>query len=384
MNIGVPREQTSVAFENRVGLAPDGVAILCAAGHVVYVQSKAGANSGFSDEDYRAAGAAIVYSAEEAWGRADMVAKVRAPVAAEFSFLRDSQIVTGFLHMAVAPRALVDALLERRVTAIAYETIQADDGRLPVVLPMSEIAGRMIPYIAGELLMNTHGGKGILLGSVPGITAPEVVIVGAGVVGCNAARSFLGLGAQVTLLDAEPQRLRVADEHLGGRASLTLLTPRNLGRACAIADVLVTCVLIPGERTPKLVTREMVRSMKPGSVIMDISIDQGGCVETSRPTTHQDPTFVEENVIHYCVPNMSSGIARTASLALTYAVLPYLQQIACCGVAEAVRQDPALGKGIMVAQGEVASAAVAGAFGLRLRALSALLAENRPHRVGEP
>ena len=199
MNIGVPKEQASATFENRVGLTPDGVAILVAEGHGVYVQSKAGAFSGFSDEDYRVAGGEIVYSAEEAWGRSDLVAKVRAPVAGEFPLLNDSYIVAGFLHMAVAPRALMEALLHRRVTAIAYETIQSEDGRLPVVITMSEIAGRMIPLIAGELLMNTHGGKGILLGSIPGIAAADVVIIGAGVVGYNAACSFLGLGAQVVV-----------------------------------------------------------------------------------------------------------------------------------------------------------------------------------------
>ena len=372
MNIGVPKEATSATYENRVGLAPDGVSILTREGHCVYVENKAGASSGFDDEDYRRAGAQIVYSAEEAWGRSDMIVKVRAPIACEFPFLRDGQIVTGFLHMAVAARALIDTLLDRHVTAIAYETIQSDDDRLPVVIPMSEIAGRMIPLLAGELLMNTRGGRGILLGSVPGIPAANVGIVGGGVVGYNAAKAFLGLGAQVTVLDEDPVRLHDLDERLAGRASLMLLTQSNLRNVCRAADVLVGCVLIPGARTPRLVTREMVRSMKPRSVIMDISIDQGGCVETSRPTTLQDPTFVEEGVIHYCVPNMSSGIARTASYAITYAALPYLSLLARVGLAEAARRDPALGRGIMLSHGKVVSPTLAAAFGLQSRPLTEL------------
>ena len=217
----------------------------------------------------------------------------------------------------------------------------------------------------------------------PGFAAADIVFVGGGVGGCIAAGSFLGLGARVTVLDADPQRLRVLDDRLGSGASLMLLTPSNLRKVCAQADVLVTCVLIPGERTPKLVTRDMVRSMKPRSVIMDISIDQGGCVETSRPTTHQDPTYVDENVIHYCVPNMSSGIARTASHAMTYAVLPYLSEIARDGVAVAVSKDPALAKGVVLAGGAVVSAAVAGAFGVRQRTLAQALGLACAPKVGD-
>ena len=357
MNIGVPREATSTTFENRVGLTPDGVGILVADGHRIYVQSKAGAASGFSDEDYRGAGAEIVYSAEEAWGRSDMVLKVRAPIASEFPYLRDGHIITGFLHMAVAPRALIDTLLARQVSAVAYETIQLDDNSLPVVTPMSEIAGRMIPLVAGDLLMSMRGGKGILLGSVAGIPSPDVMIVGGGVVGYNAAKGFLGLGLRVTLLDNDPARLRLLDDRLGGRATLMLATHANLLQVCRMADVLVGCILVPGERTPCLITREMVRSMKWRAVIMDLSIDQGGCVETSRPTTLENPTYIEEDVIHYCVPNMSSAIARTASQTLTYAILPYVRPIAREGLAGALRER-ALQKGVMVAQGAIVSPSV--------------------------
>jgi alanine dehydrogenase len=372
MNIGVPKEATFATFENRVGMAPDGVGILVAEGHHVYVQSKAGAISGFTDEDYRAAGAEVVYSAEEAWVRSDMVLKVRAPIASEYPFLHDGHILTGFLHMAVAPRSLLNTLLEKQVTAIAYETVQTDDGRLPIVIPMSEIAGRMIPIVAGDLLMNTRNGKGILLGGVPGVPAADVAVVGGGVVGYNAAKAFLGLGAQVTVLDNDPTRLRDLDDRLGNRASLMLATSGNLRKVCRFCDVLVGCILIPGERAPRLITRDMVRSMKPRSIIVDVSIDQGGCVETSRPTTLQSPTYVEENVIHYCVPNMSSGIAKTASYAMTYASLPYVSLIAGQAIERAIAMSTGLAKGIAVARGAVVSPAVASAFGLPSRSLASL------------
>jgi alanine dehydrogenase len=369
MNIGVPKE---TALEHRVGMSPDGVGMLVADGHRVYVQSRAGVSSGFSDEDYRASGAEIVYSAEEAWGRSDLVAKVSAPAAFEHAYLNDRHIICGFLHLAVAPQALIRTLLQREITAIAYETVQNEDGRLPIVTPLSEIAGRMIPLIAGQLLMNTFGGKGILLGGVPGIPSAEIVIVGGGVVGANAAKGFLGLGAQVTVLDRDPDRLRDLDERLAGRANLMLTTTPNLEKVCRFADVLVGCILIPGERAPKLITRKMVRSMKSRAVIMDISIDQGGCVETSRPTTIDSPTYVEEDVIHYCVPNMSSAIARTATHALSYAALPFIGVIASQGLEQALAGNPALARGVMVAGGHAVSSAVASSFGLEAHPLNSL------------
>jgi len=369
MDIGVPKE---AALENRVGLAPDGVAMLVADGHRVYVQSRAGHIAGFHDEDYRAAGADIVYSPEEAWGRADMIVKVRAPVPAEFPYLRDGHIVAGFLHLAVAPRAIIEHLLSRQITAIAYETIQTEDERLPVVVPMSEIAGRMIPIVAGQLLMNTHGGKGILLGGLPGVPAAEVVIIGGGVVGSNAAKAFLGLGARVTVLDNNPAHLRALDERLGGQATLMLATTANLRAVCRMADVLVGCVLIPGERAPRLITRDMVRSMKSRSVIMDLSIDQGGCVETSRPTTIENPIYVEEDVIHYCVPNMSAVVARTATYALTHAALPYISLVAREGLERAIMKNKALAKGIVMARGYAVSPTVAASAGRQSHPLTSL------------
>jgi alanine dehydrogenase len=370
MDIGVPREHLQ---EYRVGLSPDGVAMLVADGHHVYVQSKAGVTSGFSDEDYRHVGGQVVYSDEEVYGRADLIAKLGAPSLAECDLLRHGQIVCGFLHMAVAPKNLIQKLLDKEITAIAYETIQTEDGRLPVVTPMSEIAGRMIPLIAGQLLMNTHGGKGILLGGVPGIPAADVAIVGGGVVGSNAAKAFLGLGAQVTVLDLDPARLRDLDERLGGRANLMLATAHNLKKVCSFADVLVGAILIPGERAPRLITRQMVRSMKSRSVIMDISIDQGGCVETSRPTTIDNPTYVAEDVIHYCVPNMSSVIARTASQALTYAALPFIKLVAKDGLHSALRSCPALAKGVMLTAGRAVGPSVAIAVGQESMPLASVL-----------
>ena len=370
MNIGVPKE---AAHENRVGLSPDGAALLAARGHQVYVQSRAGAASRFSDEDYRAAGSQIVYSAEEVWGRADIVAKVQAPRTDEFSLLHEGLIVCGFLHLAVAPHPLIETLLREQITAVAYETIQDDAGRLPVVIPMSEIAGRMIPSIAGQLLMNTQGGRGILLGGLPGIPSAEVIIIGGGVVGTNAAKSLVALGAQVTILDQDPARLREIDEHLGGRVTLMLATAANLDKVCRYADVLVGAILIPGERAPRPITRQMVRTMKARSVVMDISIDQGGCIETSRPTTIDNPTYIEEDVIHYCVPNMSSMIARTASQALTYGVLPYLSRMAAEGLAHAASVDRSLARGVMLAGGYAINPVVASVAGVEAHDIAEIL-----------
>jgi len=370
MHIGVPHERRD---ENRVGLTPMGASFLVGEGHTVYVERGAGEGAGFSDEDYQTVGAQVVYSAEEAWGRADLVLKVAAPHTGELGYLREGQIICGFLHRAVAPRRVVDALLERRITALAYELIQEDDGTLPILMTMSTIAGRMAPQIAGELLTNTAGGRGVLLGGAPGIPPAEVVIVGGGVVGYNAARAFLGLGAQVTILDIDPRRLRELEEKLGGRAATMFSTPMNLRKVCKFADVLVTAILIPGARAPIIITRDMVRSMKPRSVIIDFSIDQGGCVETSRLTTHQNPTFVEENVIHYCVPNISSKVARTASHALTNAHLPYMLRVAHEGFAHTVATAPALARGVVTHQGHLINPAVAASFNLPVASLEQLL-----------
>ncbi|MDR7422864.1 MAG: alanine dehydrogenase [Armatimonadota bacterium] len=351
MEFGVPTEVRP--HEYRVGLTPAGVDALTRAGHLVYVEAGAGIGSGFADEEYRQVGARLVYSPEEAWRRPAVVVKVARPTAAEHAYFQ-GQTLLAFLHLAVASPDLAAALRDAAVTAVAYEMIQDDDGTFPVLHPTSEVAGRLAPIIAGSLLetMTCRApegrpeGRGILLGGVPGVPPANVVILGAGVVGGNAARAFLGLGAQVTVLDANIARLQALDERLGGRVITMPATPLAVEKATAFADVLIGAVYVPGQRAPVLVTREMVRAMRPRAVIVDFSIDQGGCVETSRPTTHRDPVFVEEGVIHYCVPNVPARVARTGSHALTNVSLPYLLEIGRAGPEAAFRANRALRRGL--------------------------------------
>lgn len=361
MEYSVPREVRDL--EMRVGLTPAGVLALTQARHVVYVERGAGVGAGFGDEDYRRAGAQIVHSAAEAYGRADVVVKVTRPIAREYHLFRPGQLLFSFLHLTVASPDLYDALAEREMTAFAYEMIQEEDGHLPVLLPMSEIAGRLSPVIAGQLLMNLHGGRGALLSGIPGVPAAAIVILGGGVLGSNAARAFLGVGAQVTVLDSDVRKLQRLDEVFNGRVTTMIANEYNVKRVVEFADVLVGCILSPGRRAPILVSREMVRRMRPGSVIIDFSIDQGGCVETSRPTTLRDQTFVEEKVIHHCVPNMTAAVARTSSYALTNAALPYLLAVGQGGVEGALEQEPALWRGLNIHQGQLVHAGVAAALG---------------------
>ncbi len=367
MNYGVPREAREL--EKRVGVTPAGVHALVGYGHTVYVEQGAGDGAGFTDENYRTVGAEIVYSAEEAWGRADVVAKVSRLAEREYPFLRAGQTLLSFTHLAVASSDLVAALQEHSITAIAYEMIQADDGSLPVLVSSSEVAGRLAPVIAGEFLASTRGGRGILLSGVPGVPPAAVVIVGAGTLGMNAARAFLGMGAQVTVLDRVPQRLQRIDEMFSGSVTTLFSTAYNLKRVIEFADVLVGAVLVPGQRAPVLITRDLVKRMRPRSLIIDFSIDQGGCVETSRPTTHRNPTFVEENVVHYCVPTILSLAARTASHALLNAALPYLHEIGLHGVDGAIRQDSALARGVNVWHGKIVNAQLAEALGVRAESM---------------
>jgi alanine dehydrogenase len=359
MDIGIPRERR--ANEYRVGLTPAGVELLSESGHSCYVERDAGRGAGFSDVDYERAGAKIVYSAEEAYGRADLVLKVARPIAEEVEWLRAGCTLMGFLHLAAGRRERVEGLLAKRVTAIAYETIQDDDGTLPVLKPLSQAAGRMAPQVAGTLLQNDRGGKGIVLGGVPGVPPAEVVIIGAGTVGTAAARAFLGVGASVYVLDRNLSRLQHLDEMVGnGRNLVTMVSHAfNIRKVVKFADVLVTAVLEPGARAPIVVTREMVRSMKPRSVILDVSIDQGGSVETSRPTTHRDPTFVEEGVIHYGVPNMTSVVARTATHALNVAAWPHIWEIARNGLDRALAESSALRRGVATQDGRLVNPALA-------------------------
>jgi len=328
MNIAIPKE--SRAFEYRVGLSPAGVEILAQNGHQVFVEHDAGVTTGFSDADYEKVGARLVFSTEEAFGRADLLLKVSRPVHDELNWLRAGTILAGFLHLASAQQDKIDILLEKKITSIAYEQITAPDGSLPVLRPFSQIGGAMAAQIAARLLQNNWGGKGILMGGVPGVPPAEVVILGAGVVGTSATQMFLGMGAHVTVIDQNLVALqRIWDRNPCVVTKLS--TKRNIEGSVKYADVVVGAVLTSGQRAPILVTREMVRSMKPRSVIMDVSIDEGGCVETSHPTTHEHPVYIEENVLHYCVPNMPGTVARTATHAFVNSAMPYILEIAALG-----------------------------------------------------
>ncbi len=374
---GVPREIRDL--EMRVGLTPAGVLALIQAGHNVYVEHDAGTNAGFTDEDYRTAGAHIVYSSAEVYGRSDVVAKVTRPTADEHRLFRPGQTIFAFLHLAVASLDLLEALEEREITAVSYDMIEDPDGTRPVLLPASEVAGRMAPLIAGQLLRTDYRlparhGLGILLSGIPGVPAAVVVIVGAGTLGLNATRAFVGMGAEVTVLDENPRRLRAVVERYGGRVTTMFANKFNLRRASEFADVLVGAVAEPGKRAPTVVTRNMVRRMRPGAVIMDFAIDQGGCVETSRPTTLRDPAFVSDGIIHYCVPNVTAAYARTTSHAITNAALPYLLAVGEYGILGAMKQEAAFVHGINLYQGKLAHTGLAAAFGsqtsINLKALA--------------
>lgn len=361
MDFGIPKEVRDM--EGRVGLTPAGVVLLVGAGHRVFVERNAGAAAGFRDEHYEQVGARVVYTADEAYGRADVVLKVARPTAAEHKLFRNSQAILSFLHLTVASPDLIAALAERAITAIAYEVMEDEEGRLPVLLPMSEVAGRLAPIFAGQLLTHANGGRGILLAGLPGVARGTVVVLGAGSLGQSAARSFVGAGAQVIVLDSDIAKLRRVDEVFRGTVSTMMASSYNLNRAVEFADVLVGAVLRKGERAPVLITREMVRRMRPGSVLMDFSIDQGGCAETSRPMTMRDPTFVSEGVIHFCVPNLPAAVARTSSHALTNSLMPHLATIAECGLECALRDSAALRNGVKMFRGQIASRRLANALG---------------------
>ncbi len=361
MNVGVPREVRP--FEFRVGLTPPAVDALVRAGHTVFVERGAGEGAGFPDAAYEAVGARIVYTHDEAYGRAEVVVKVARPTAEEYTHFRRGQVLFSFLHLAVASPDLLAALQEYRLTAIAYETIQTPDGLLPVLHPTSVVAGRMAPLIAGQLLETMGGGRGILLSGIPGVPPAAVVILGGGVVGTNAACAFHGLGAQVTVLDRDIRALQRLDALFKGQIATMMATPYNVAKAVTFADVLVGAVAVPGERAPTLVTREMVRTMRRGAVILDFSIDNGGCVETSRPTNHASPAYVEEGVIHFCVPNVPARVARTASYALSNAILPYLLELGRLGVEGSLGAMSELRRGVNVLEGRLAHPGVAAALG---------------------
>ncbi|MFC4139655.1 MULTISPECIES: alanine dehydrogenase [unclassified Microbacterium] len=360
MKIGVPTEVKN--NENRVALTPAGADRLVREGHRVFVQSGAGRGSRIDDDAYRAAGAEIVPSAEEAWGEAELLLKVKEPVAQEYGFLRPDLTLFTYLHLA-ADRPLTEALVAAGTTAVAYETVQLPDRSLPLLVPMSEIAGRLSVTVGSYSLMRSNGGRGTLLGGIPGTRRAKTVVIGGGVAGEHAAANALGLGSQVTVIDISLPRLREL-EHLYPGLETRASNRYDIAEELRTADLVIGSVLIPGAAAPKLVTDEMVANMKPGSVLVDIAIDQGGCFEGSRPTTHDDPTFAVHDSIYYCVANMPGAVPETATRALTNATLPYVSAIAGKGWERAAADDAALAKGLNVSGGRITLPAVAEAHGL--------------------
>jgi alanine dehydrogenase len=356
MIIGVPKEIKN--NENRVAITPAGVMSFVQAGHTVLIEKDAGIGSGFTNEDYASAGAQIIDQAQDVWAKADMVMKVKEPLPSEYSYFRPGLILFTYLHLAAEPE-LARALKEKGVIAIAYETVQV--GRtLPLLTPMSEVAGRMAAQIGAQFLEKPKGGKGILLGGVPGVSRGKVTIIGGGTVGTNAAKVAIGLGADVTIIDLNADRLRELDDIFGHQITTLMSNPMNIAQAVAESDLVIGAVLIPGAKAPKLVTEEMVKAMKPGSVIVDVAIDQGGIVETcDHVTTHDNPTYVKHGVVHYAVANMPGAVPRTSTIALTNVTIPYALQIANKGVHQAIADNPALKLGVNVANGEITYEAVA-------------------------
>lgn len=361
MIVGVPREIKD--SESRVSLVPAGARGLVSHGHEVLVEKGAGTGSGFTDDEYRAVGATIIDSAGAIWQRAEMVMKVKEPLASEYEHLSAGQILFTYLHLAPLPE-LTRALLEAEVTAVAYETIEDRDGNLPILRPMSEVAGRMAVQVGATYLEKPNGGRGVLLSGVPGVRPGRVTILGAGVVGLSAARIARGFGARVAMMDVRVDRLAVVEEVFDGRVETEYSSPLNVARAVAESDLVIGAVLVPGAQAPRLVTRDMLKAMQPASVIVDVAVDQGGCVETTRPTTHSSPTFVEEGVLHYCVANMPGAVPRTSTLALTNVTFPHALRIADLGVRDALKSDAGLLKGLNTYKGALTYAAVGQAQGL--------------------
>ena len=361
MVVGVPTEIKD--DENRVAITPSGVAAFSAHDHRVVVQSGAGTGSAIADDDYRAAGAAVVETAEEVWARADLVLKVKEPLNGEFEWMRPEQVLFTYLHLAASKR-LTRRLLDRGIIGIGYETVQLDDGTLPLLVPMSEVAGRLSIQAGAKSLEMISGGKGILLPGVSGVRRGRVTIIGAGIVGMNACVVGVGFGADVTIIDLNPLRLAYVRDVVQGHVTTLMSNAANIEGAVGDADLVICAVLIPGAKTPRLVSRNHLRRMEAGSALVDVAVDQGGCAETSRPTTHHDPRYVEEGVVHYCVSNMPGAVPHTSTYALTNATMAYALEIANLGWREAAFQDPVLGRGVNVARGHVVHRAVADAHSL--------------------
>ena len=350
MRVGIPREIKN--NEYRVAVTPAGVAELTRRGHEVIIEQNAGAGSAISDTDFKEAGAQILGTAQSVWEQAELLLKVKEPIAPEYELMCEGQVLFTYLHLA-ASRACTDALLQSGTTAIAYETVQAADGSLPLLAPMSEVAGRLAPQVGAYHLMRSAGGRGVLMGGVPGTAPADVVVIGGGVSGVNAATIAMGMGATVTVFDLDIAKLRAIDARFSGRIHTRYSTALALGEAVKNADLVIGAVLVPGAKAPVLVSNTLVSEMREGSVLVDIAIDQGGCFEDSRPTTHDDPTFMVHGSVFYCVANMPGSVARTSTMALTGATLPYVLKLADLGWAEALRRDTALAKGLSTYRGEM-------------------------------
>lgn len=361
MVIGVPKEIKN--NENRVGMTPAGVAELVKRGHTVYVQQTAGNNSGFADEDYVNVGAKLLPTIEEVYAAAEMVVKVKEPIAPEYKLIRRGQVVFTYFHFA-ADRALTEAMIESGAICIAYETVELPDRSLPLLIPMSEVAGRMSVQEGARFLEKPQGGKGKLLGGVPGVRPARVLILGGGIVGCNAAQMAAGMGAEVMITDINLARLRYLSEVLPKNVKTLYSSAHNIRMELPTVDLVIGSVLIPGDKTPHLITRDMLPLMKPGTVLVDVAIDQGGCFETSHPTTHSEPTYVVDGIVHYAVANIPGAVPFTSTMALTNATLPYTVALADKGWQKACKDDPALALGVNVAGGKVVYKAVADVFGL--------------------
>jgi alanine dehydrogenase len=350
MNIGIPKERRP--FEYRVGLSPIGVELLTSNGHACFVENEAGIGAGFSNQDYERAGARVVYSPEEAYGRGDLVLKFVRPLQQELDYIQPGKTLAGFLYLASSRQDRIEKLIEKKITSIAWEQVRLPDGSLPILGALSQIGGLMTAQIAAGLLQNNNGGKGIMLCGLPGVAPAEVVIIGAGMAGTHAASAFISLGAHVTVLDTNFEALQRIYE-LFPRIVTMMATQYNIERCCAYADVVIGAVMIPGARAPIVVKRSTVAKMKPRSVLIDLSIDQGGCFETSRPTKHDRPTYLEEGVIHYCVPNIPGVVARTSVHAFMNSALPYISELANLGIDTAIDKNPALASALNTYKGEV-------------------------------
>ena len=350
MNIGIPKERRP--FEFRVGLTPEAVQMLAEDGHLCYVEHNAGVGAGFSDQEYERSGARVVYSPHEVFGRADLLLKVARPIYEELEWLRPNTTIMGLLHLSSARLDKIKVLQEKQITAIPYEQITLADGTVPVRKPLSQIGGRLVAQISAHLLQNDAQGKGLLLGGIAGVPPAEVVVIGAGIFGTYATRAFVGIGAHVTVLDVNYEALMRINDEMPNVVTM-MSNAINIKRVTSFADVVVAGILVPEERTPIVITRDMVRAMKPGSLIMDLSIDEGGCVETSRPTSHEHPTYIDEGVIHYCVPNVPSIVARTATFAFLNAAYPFIQEIAAKGTKQAIADNPAIERGAAIINGQI-------------------------------